>query len=202
MSKVITVDDFVRAATIVNGNVQMALTQAQERDSNQTNGMLGVRNAIEQRNYDGILSDYDRAFQTIMRALDLLTLMADIEATLPGSEALVKQASKQIVDAFAGFIEFDQAGREVLIDLVRMFSDDPIKRQQQITDVKYVLAAKKPIGDIIALLQVLRNNGVDNAVQLANMLKTANDAMAKSLTKPTAKSDARRGLSLFKWGRK
>jgi len=200
MGKELTTDDLHRAAAISTGIIRQALTQAHDRD--QTNGMLGVRNAIEQRNYDGILSDYDRAFQTIMRALDLLTLMADIEATLPGSEALVKQASKQIVDAFAGFIEFDQAGREVLIDLVRMFSDDPIKRQQQIMDVKYVLAAKKPIGDIIALLQVLRNNGVANATQLENMLKTANDAMEKSLTNPTTKSDARRGLSIFQWGRK
>lgn len=58
------------------------------------------------------------------------------------------------------------------------------------------------VADRSALSQVMKKHGVENMLQLDNMLTTANQAMKSSLTKPESKENASRGLSLFKWGKK
>lgn len=56
--------------------------------------------------------------------------------------------------------------------------------------------------EIAEFKKILDKHGVEDMTQLDNMLKTANDAMAKSLTQPESKHDRSRGLSLFRWGKR
>lgn len=63
-------------------------------------------------------------------------------------------------------------------------------------DLEEQLKSARKIKDL------MEKHNLTDLAQVENMLKTAEETMAKSLTKPESKGNASRGLSLFNWGRK
>lgn len=111
-------------------------------------------------------------------------------------------AGKITTAGLSAFAFFSKAPFDFLKDcsLVGYFTD--ILQQCQNHKIMNAEQHEETLGIGQDCKALMEKHGVENMEQLDNMLKTANQAMKNSLTKPESKHDRSRGLSLFKWSKK